>query len=120
MEFVFADSLGIESKIVVLRRDTQPFLIHFYQHTGNFFGAAARIGNENDADATVQFRYFLTAIRQCNFDLVLLPCLLKCSTRSILRQRLPASTTCTILRDKNIIYLFTAFPQQPGDSHLYK
>jgi hypothetical protein len=73
MEFVFADSLGIESNLVVLRPDTQPFLIHFYQHTGNFFGSAARIGNENEADAILQFRYFLNTVRQRNSDLVLTP-----------------------------------------------
>jgi hypothetical protein len=73
MKFVFADSLGIESNLVVLRPDTQPFLIHFYQHTGNFFGSPARIGNENEADAAVQFRYFFNAVRQRNSDLVLTP-----------------------------------------------
>jgi hypothetical protein len=34
MEFLFADSLGIELNLIALRPDTQPFLIHFYQYRG--------------------------------------------------------------------------------------
>ena len=72
MDFVFADDeLGIEMNLIPLRPSTEPFTIHFYQHSGEFFASKTRIGN--GINAVAQFRYFFQKARQNNSDLILSP-----------------------------------------------
>jgi hypothetical protein len=73
MNFTYIDQLGLDLSIdlAVLRRDSQRYSILLYQHEGEFFADAARIGNLHEQ--SVRFDAFLEKAQQASADLVMTP-----------------------------------------------
>ena len=73
MNFIDISDLNISTTLDVLRRDTQRNSLFLYQHKGDFFANANRIGNVDQNIAQTKFLKFLKKAQQDNIGLVLSP-----------------------------------------------
>lgn len=73
MNFIDITDFNISTTLNILKRDTQRKSLLLYQHKGDFFADANRIGNVDQNIAHTKFLKVLEKARQDNSDLVLSP-----------------------------------------------